>query len=254
MASAKKRTEEGKTYSVFEHMVDIFGKALDFMSTHGFKNILLTIISILMAFMLIPAYRLATSRQITDHLIESIVKKVHDENNKVENYKMALRAVASPRISKNLMGLLYQLNADRAFIIEMHNGKENATLLPFVYFDMTYEEVNEGRNIPYIADSFINMNISYFKLPQYLATNVFFIGDKEELFKLDKKFGNRFEETEGEYLGIIMLKSEGVNIGMLGVAFNSKPEISKDLIHAKLYEYVQNLSPLLDLNKLSIDN
>ena len=137
MASAKKRTEEGKTYSVFEHMVDIFGKALDFMSTHGFKNILLTIISILMAFMLIPAYRLATSRQITDHLIESIVKKVHDENNKVENYKMSLRAFASPRISKNLMGLLYQLNADRAFIIEMHNGKENATLLPFVYFDMT---------------------------------------------------------------------------------------------------------------------
>ena len=254
MASAKKRTEERKSYSVFENMVDVFGKMLDYMSTHGFKNILLTIISILMAFMLIPAYRLATNKQITDHLIESIVKKVNDENNKVENYKMSLRTVVGPRITKNLTSLLYQLNADRAFIIEMHNGKENATLLPFVYFDMTYEEVNEGRNIPYIADAFVNMNISYFKLPQYLASNVFFIGDKEELFEIDRRFGNRFEESEGEYLGIIMLKSDGVNIGMLGIAFNSTPNISKDLIHAKLYEYVQNLSPLLDLNKLSMAN
>jgi hypothetical protein len=40
--------------------------------------------------------------------------------------------------------LLNRYNADRAFILEFHNSKQNMTGLSFLWFDMTFEEIAKG--------------------------------------------------------------------------------------------------------------
>ena len=44
------------------------------------------------------------------------------------------------------------MNADRVSVLEMHNGKENPTSLPFLYCDMTYEETRD--HVPYVAEEY----------------------------------------------------------------------------------------------------
>ena len=49
---------------------------------------------------------------------------------------------------------------------------------------------------------------------------------------------------------MVLIRSNGINIGFLGVAYRKVPEmIDESGIRAKLGKYVQDIAPLLDLNK-----
>ena len=45
--------------------------------------------------------------------------------------------VVTPKVQHDIEVLLYTLGADRVFIFELHNGKENMSGLPFRYADMS---------------------------------------------------------------------------------------------------------------------
>ena len=70
--------------------------------------------------------------------------------------------IVTPKIQKELSTLVYVLNADRAFLFELHNGKKNTTGLPFRYADMTYEETNEDRKIDKVAMNFQNIPLTLY--------------------------------------------------------------------------------------------
>ena len=191
-------------------------------------------------------YNALQSDEVTKSVIETIKKQEREEH----DAGSSVRGYVSPKINETLIKLVYELHADRAFVIEMHNGKENASSLPFVYFDMTYEEVREDENVKYVQPHFENINMNNYTMPWYLSEHMYFIGNIEDIKKIDKRLAVRFEDEGGAYCGLILMRSNGINIGFLGVSYKDpRPEVTDEAIHNKLTKYVQDISSLLDLNK-----
>ena len=70
--------------------------------------------------------------------VESIQAEQHDES-------VAKRIQVDADIRLMLRKLLYALDADRTWLIELHNGSKNLSSgLPFLYGDMRIEEVADG--------------------------------------------------------------------------------------------------------------
>jgi hypothetical protein len=198
----------------------------------------------LMVFILLVfSVNVATNKSAVEKLLTHVIEK-----DKQEKINMNIRDMVSPKIQRNLIDLIYTLDCDRAFIIEFHNGKKNATDLPFKYFDMTYEEVNENYYVKHISQHFTNVMITHYKLPYYLSKETMFIGDTDELGKIDRRFCDNFMEYQGYYLAIIMLRSNKDEIGFLGIAYNNKDRVKPK----KEIEYVINtkaktMKDLIDL-------
>lgn len=212
----------------------------------GVKKLLQAILFIVLFIGIDFAYNALQNKDTVKSVVESINKQEREEHDKGSN----VREYVSPKINETLIKLVYELHADRAFVIEMHNGKENASSLPFVYLDMTYEEIREDENVKYVQPHFENININNYTLPWYLSDNMYFIGGLDEIRKIDKRFAVRFEDEGGAYCGLILVRSNGINIGFLGVAYSTPhPEVTDETIHNKLTKYVQDISSLLDLNK-----
>ena len=136
--------------------------------------------------------------------------------------------------------------------LEYHNGKENPALLPFVYLDMTYEQTAR-KDMNYISGEYQNMNVSLFQMPVYLAEHYFFAGTTDELIEVDQKIGRRYQDHGTEYCAIMLLRSEGTMIGVLGISYAKVPEtITRDEIHSIMAMYAQDISDHLDLSKCSM--
>lgn len=177
-----------------------------------------------------------------EKIIEEWIRRepeIHDVGSKI-------RKEVTPKVVKSLTKMLYTMNGDRVSILEMHNGKENPTSLPFLYCDMTYEETRD--RIPYISEEYEDLNMSKFNFPSYLYENRFFIGSIEEIYTIDKKLAMRLELNDVKYVGIILIHSN-VDIGFLMVSYLSEPTLTKDQIYANLTYYVQEVGSYLDYAK-----
>lgn len=225
-------------------IVSTMEKFLGVVKKYSFADYMLAALVLMFCFMMYTGYKVVNS----DEIMRAVAQRVSTIN-KYEHEKLLVRQRVTPQINYELEKMLFQLNADRTFIIELHNGKENATYLPFLYYDMTYEEVNKRNSTERIAQNFQNVNISTFKLPYYLERHFMFIGNAAEINEIDNNFGENFTKFGGAYGGFVFLKSGGKEIGFLGVAFDSEKVPDKKDIQEALIEYGQIISPLLDLDK-----
>lgn len=185
----------------------------------------------------------AMNKNAVEKLVEHVL-----EQSKEEKRDLDIRDMVSPKIQRNLLHMVYELNCDRAFVIELHNGKKNATELPFKFYDMTYEEVNDNRNVKHISQYFINTMVTHYKLPYYLSRKTYFFGTANELSEIDSRFAANFEEHDGKYLGIMILRSNREEIGFLGIAYNDTSCMkSHDVIKKELEKKANVIKDLLDL-------
>lgn len=199
---------------------------------------------VLLLAILVVVVRIAVSKTTIEKLVEHALIEVQTEEKGLE-----IREMVSPKIQKRCAKMVTHLNADRAFVIENHNGKKNATELPFKYFDMTYEEVNDDKQIRHISDDFDNVMISHYKLPFYLVEHNVFMGSAEELGKIDRRFEENFTSMGGKYIAIMVLRGHNKEIGFLGVNFDEGTEVpDSGLILRTLTEEAKVISELLDLN------
>lgn len=219
---------------------------MEILNSFGFANIFSTIVMILLLVVIYGIYKGFSTGVLWDLMARKLVKETSKMHTDIEDEGVDARLDVNPKISKLLIKMLYELGADRTAILEMHNGKENPSGLPFLYLDMTYEETRDG--VMPISDECDNLNLSKFPISSYIYKNRFFIGNIEELKIIDKRIAHRLGDNEIKYIGLIMIRS-GKDIGMLEVLYNSNPTISDDEIHGKLGDYVQEIGQLLDLTK-----
>lgn len=157
--------------------------------------------------------------------------------------------VVTPKIQKELSTLVYLLNADRAFLFELHNGKQNASGLPFRFADMTYEETNEDKKIDKVARNFQDIPLTLYKYPHYLQKEKVMMGTVDEISSIDREFANHIRSCNGEYLAMIYLNDDGNPLGFLCVSFHdTKSMPSKEVIRHKLEEYSKSITQLLDFS------
>jgi hypothetical protein len=163
--------------------------------------------------------------------------------------------VVTPKIQNDLKLLTYTLNADRAFLFELHNGKKNTCGLPFRFADMSYEEVNEEKKVDRIAMQFQDIPLTLYKYPSYLQKQKMIIGTIDEIDKIDHEFANHIKSVGGVYLGMIYISSSGTPLGFLCVSYHKYEDVPDvALIEKKLTEHDKTLTQLLDLDIVMKNN
>ena len=186
------------------------------------------------------AYNIANDKEA---MHEAAMKMARSE--KEENIR---EVVVTPKIQHELSVLVYTLNADRAFIFELHNGKKNTSGLPFKYADMTYEETNEDRKVDKVAIQFQDIPLTLYKYPHYLQTKKMIIGTTDEISGVDEDYANHIRAIGGKYLGMIYMSSGGTPIGFLCVSYHNLEDVpNKNALELKLKEYGKMFTQLLDL-------
>ncbi len=130
-------------------------------------------------------HNLSNIPQIINNVFDVRTERIQEQHDEAVEARRAIK----PKIDDILDRTLSYLNADRVFVMEMHNGTNNTAGLPFIYGEMTYETVNH--NISHVDEDYISINLSRFDFPMYLRQNRIFYGSIEELKKIDEKLATR---------------------------------------------------------------
>lgn len=216
-------------------MVSWYGSLVELINNYGMGKLLQAFgLIVLTVSFLMFANALNNEEIIEQWLIQEDLNHVDGTN---------IRNEISPKVSKTLTKMLYQMDADRVCVLEMHNGKENPTSLPFNYCDMTYEETRD--RVPYVSEEYENLNMSKFQFPYYIYEHKYYIGDLEGVYGIDKKLAMRLETNDVKYIGIIMIRTSK-DIGFLMVSYLDKPTLNENDIYALLSYHVQEIGTYLD--------
>lgn len=196
-----------------------------------------------LAMMSFVAYKIASN----DNALLQVTNSLVVDREKIE--REAIRDdIVTPRIQEALTRIVYATNVDRICIFEFHNGKENASGLPFRYADMSYEEIGDGMSIDKVGMNCQNIPLNLFKFPYYLQQNNIFIGTSEELNKIDKDFANGVMGNGGKYIAAIYLSSHGVSLGFIWMSFHSMENVPpREELQKKLEKYRDIFAQYLDL-------
>ena len=229
---------KGLDYDDGNKIVSWFGNFVQLIENYGIKRMI-------QAFILIVAcisFMIFANAMNNEEIIESWLTReidIHAEGTDI-------RTEITPKVNASLIKMMYELEGDRVSVLEMHNGKENPTSLPFDFSDMTYEETR-GK-VPYIADEYEDMNMSKYTFPQYLYEHRTFIGTIDEIYEIDKKLALRLELNGIKYVGIILIRTT-TDIGFLMASYTHDPSKSREDIYAELTYYVQEIGSYLDYLK-----
>ena len=77
-------------------------------------------------------------------VLDSVLTEKSGKDKQTHDSRMNYRKDISKVIRTKMKDLLNRYNADRIFILEFHNCKENVVGMPFYWVDMTYEEIARG--------------------------------------------------------------------------------------------------------------
>jgi hypothetical protein len=227
--------------------ISAIGKVVERVGGVSWRSIMKICTIIVIFFTSLFVYKSLTNESLVNALAHNIVSKTGE----FEESNLKIRSeTVTPKIQKELKILCYTLNADRAFLFELHNGKKNASGLPFRFADMSYEEPNEEKNVERVAMQFQDIPLTLYKYPHYLAQHKYLCGTVGDISKIDNGFAEHINRVGGKYLGMIYLTNNGIPLGFLCVSFHEKPEVSDTVIKQKLEQYGKVISLLLDLNVL----
>ena len=186
-------------------------------------------------------YNVSNIDKIFSNTFKERAELVKQEHDKAIEHRREIK----PEIDMILRNALVQYGADRAFIVEMHNGTNNPAGLPFLYGEMTYEEVRKGYH--HVDDGYMNMNLSRYEFPMYLETHKVWYGPTENLAKLDDKFAHRVFADGVNYIAMIAINGYNNELGLFGLTY-CDGHTPPDTVSLKrgLVSEVQRISILLD--------
>ena len=131
MANEEKITEQAKmSPEQVDKVITLMERVRGFIGKYGLKGTFTTLLTVFIAacvgyYVFNPGVILEQAQQI-----------------QIERHNEAVKARlnADPKIRSYLLEMKDELDADRAYILETHNGGTNLANLPFLYVDLTYAE------------------------------------------------------------------------------------------------------------------
>ena len=228
-----------------DEKIGVIEKIVAMITTYGIKKV----ISALIIFMLVIITSIVFINQKV--IINKIVKEHNKEMQTATAKKLEFRIKeVNPRVDGILYKLLLKTKADRAFVIEMHNGTDNPTGLPFAFGDMTYEKLGND-SVQSVIYEYEKINLSTLPLATYLGRNKRFVGSIEDLSKIDSRLAKKMTINGCKYIGIYSIRGSDLEIGWVGVSYcSNRPKNAEDvnLIEGNLLDSSERLSILLDIN------
>lgn len=201
--------------------IGMLEKTINLIQQHGLKNIFKAIFILFMVFCVVY------NNVNIGNIVEDVLNNKQSEHDKAIEYR---KSIASD-IRIYLKELLANSGADRAFIIEMHNGTNSVNGLPFMYGEMTYEEVTPGTE--HIDEDYTNINMSRFYFITYLYESYSWNGSIESLNDIDDKTALRLKSNDVVYAFFKCLYgSSGKEIGFIGITYTKTFDASKEHINS----------------------
>lgn len=229
--------------------LSIFKDAFSFIANASNKSLIKFFVTLTLVIVLIVGGKVLYNAASSEKVMEAISRKIESKNELLEKKGMEIRQdIVTPGIQKELKILCYTLNADRVFIFELHNGKKSAGGLPFIYADMSYEEVNLEKCLEYVGIEFQNIPLTLYKYPHYLFHEKYTFGTVEEVAEIDNAFAKHITDIGGKYFAGIYITIYGKPLGFVCASFHTKPILSDNDIKDKMEKSARVLKPLLDLN------
>lgn len=219
--------------------VGVIEKTIKIINKYGIFKIAEALI-VIGAFLYL-VHNVSNIPQIVDNVFRNRTERVQIEHDAAVETRRNIK----PEVDEILNRTISYLNADRIFVIELHNGTNNTAGLPFIYGEMTYEEVRN--NVYHIDEDYISVNLSRFNFPLYLRQNRIFYGTIDELKKIDDKLAARMSANDVTYFGIISMHGINNELGYFGISYcgNNKPASEENIIE-QLTICSQKLAILLD--------
>ena len=191
----------------------------------------------------IYSYNVVSNKKIVEKSVEKVLS---------EEQKEKIRDIVTPKIQYDLEALLYQINADRVFIFEMHNGQINQTGLPFSFANMSYEEINISRRVDKVYHKYKDVPLTQYKFPEYLRKHKFMAGTIEEIENIDYDYARRAKEDGCEFMVVQYLNISGKPLAFLGASYHDLSYVPSDsLIRNRFTGFSSAITELLDLKKQS---
>lgn len=228
--------------------LSIFKDAFSFIANVSNKSLIKFFTTLILVIILIVGGRVLYNAAGNERVMEAISNWIEGQNANTEEKGMEIRQdITTPAIQKELRLLCYTLNADRVFLFELHNGKKSAGGLPFVYADMSYEEVNIEKCLEYVGTEFQNIPLTLYKYPNYMFHKRYEYATLEEIATVDNAFAKHIEGIGGKYLATAYITIYSKPLGFLCASFHNDPVLSEDVIKEKMENSARILKPLLDL-------
>lgn len=223
-----------KETNISEETLGGFGKVLELINKHGIvKMVVGTLFFVFFSWMIY----LATNPGVVFEKYEQYLNDKHSAS-------IDFRMESSPIIRSQLNQLVLETGAERAYILEFHNGKSNPSGLQWQFGDLTF--INDGTDD--ISDEIQNVSLSRYNFANIVYQNGYWVGSIDELVSLDERFYNRMRLNNGKYFAFQMLYGSNMReIGILGISFLEIPdETSPNTLVRLVHKYGSSISPLLD--------
>lgn len=196
--------------------LNFFEKAVKLVDEYGGWKVIQAIVYVALFLFIvfyIPAMTKVTVEQATIRSIETVDRNKEEQHNRnLEN-----RKAIQPQINSALSSVMTKTNADRAFIIELHNGSNNLNGLPFLHGSVTYEITRDG--IDNIDEEYQNLSLSRYEFATYLHNNFSYFGTIDELKKIDKKLALKLHADGVVYVAVTTLHNGKNEWGWFGVLY-----------------------------------
>lgn len=227
---------------IWDNIVCFFKKILELIDNYGLEKILQALIVCGIVLLGMSTLNKCQTPDIIKQYIANQYTTHETQNEK--------RAKIDPYVREYLLKLLNEINCDRTYILEMHNGVSNPSGLPFRYCEMTYEELN--KNTEEVSDQYDKVNMSKYPIFTYLNERGLFIGSIDELGKIDSKISCRMKMNGTKYMAFKIINGHQTPLAILGISFcndSIKTEHEKLEIISAMANYGDKISLMLDMNK-----
>jgi hypothetical protein len=149
-----------------------------------------------------------------------------------------------PQIREAVINLRSDLDADRVYILETHNGGENLANLPFLYVDLTYAEPRS--QAAWMEEEYKNVRLSRYPWASEVFRQTYWSGTIEVLEELDPELYYRLKNEDVRFMASMMLYGTYNPCGVVGVVYTDDNYPSDDTIKRVLMRYATTLSTLLN--------
>lgn len=194
---------------------------------------------------LYSGYTIINLDERIDKGITRVLDERHDDEIATHEAGVEKRMGNMDEINRSLRECLYITGADRACVLEMHNGTNNTAGLPFIYCEMTYEQVRDG--VMPVGDEYAKLNLTRYAFPYYLQNKAYYSGSIKNAMTIDNKIATKMSHDGTEYILVYELTSNGKTIGYLAMTWNDETAVhlTGDII-AKITMMAGDMGALLD--------
>lgn len=237
MEENKKITEEMKTSTdELNGVVGLMERIQSFISKHGLKGTFTSLLTLFIAatvgyFIINPGVFFEKFNEFSQAKHEEAIKQ---------------RLEADPKIRTLLAEFRADGVADRAYILEAHNGGGNLNNLPFLYADLTYLEPKGIYD--YVELEYKNFRLSRYPWASYVMEQGMWFGSIEDCRNADPELYYRLEKEGVGYMGMyVMHGKNGLPSACLGIIFNKECEYVPDekTILKSMQKYANLINPYL---------